>query len=174
MSEPPTWTCASCGDVHSGLVTVFGPEAPDAWVMASDEERAGGELHLDTCVLPLGDQTHHFLRGQLDIPVHDADVGVFTWSVWVSLSAESWGATVEHWDDPDRAALPPMFGWLSTSLSPYDQPTNPLATHVHTRPPGLAPFIEVDPSLDHPLAREQVAGISLHRVAELNSLILGG
>jgi hypothetical protein len=31
----------------------------------------------------------------------------------------------------------------------------------------------VDPTLDHPLAREQVEGISMHRVAELNRLAFG-
>ena len=112
-----TWRCASCDEEHSGLATVFGPEAPDPWLMATTEQ---------------------------------------------------------HWSDPDRAALPPMFGWLANELGLYDQPTALLAAHVHTRPPGMAPFVELDPSLDHPLVREQVDGISLHRVAELNRQIMGG
>jgi hypothetical protein len=48
-----------------------------------------------------------------------------------------------------------------------------LAVNVHTREPGVVPLIELDLTSDHPLAREQREGITLHRVAELNRLLLG-
>jgi hypothetical protein len=89
------------------------------------------------------------------------------------LSADSMRTTIDHWTDPERASLDPMFGWVCNELGVYDSPTMPVATHVHTRAPGVAPFIEVDPTIDHPLAREQSEGITLHRVAELNRLVMG-
>jgi hypothetical protein len=169
-----TWRCATCGEEHDGLATVFGPFEPDPWASATDAQRERGELNRDMCVLPLGDNTHYFLRGELQLPVLDASIGPFAWSVWVSLSGPNMKKTVEHWDDPDRAALAPMFGWLCNWLLPYEPPTTNLAVNVHTRPPGTVPLIEVDPSSDHPLAREQVDGITIHRVAELNRLLLAG
>ena len=175
MTTGPTgagWRCATCGAEHSGLVTVFGPEAPDLWLEASDEERGTGDMNADLCELTVDGRRHYFLRGQLEIPVHDPAVDVFTWSVWVSLSPESMQTTLENWAEPDRADRPPMFCWVATSL-PYDPPTNPLRARVHTRPPGMAPFVELDPGQDHPLVREQQRGISVHRIAEINQQLLG-
>lgn len=64
-----------------------------------------------------------------------------------------------------------MFGWLDNWLSPFEKPTTNLAVNVHMRAPGIVPLIELDPTSDHPLAREQREGITLHRVAELNRLL---
>jgi hypothetical protein len=41
-----------------------------------------------------------------------------------------------------------------------------LKTRVHTRPVGLRPFIELEPT-EHPLAVEQQNGITLARVKEI-------
>lgn len=175
MSESPTphtWHCATCGAGHGGLATVFGPLAPDPWASATDDQRARGQINRDMCVLPIDGTTHHFLRGELRLPIRDAAIGPFAWSVWVSLSGPNMETTIEHWEDPERAGLPPMFGWLCTWLMPYDPPTLNLAVNVHTGSPGAVPLIELDPSTGHPLAREQVEGITLHRVAELNRLLL--
>lgn len=122
----------------------------------------------------MGDETHYFVRGELPLPIIDADGVVFVWAVWVSLSPKNMETTLEHWDDADRAALPPMFGWLCNWLAPYEPPTINLAVNVHTRAPGAVPWFELDPRVDHPLVREQARGISLHRVAELNRMLLGG
>ena len=80
--------------------------------------------------------------------------------------------TAEHWDDPRRADLPPMFGWLNTQL-PYDPATLGLATHVHTREPGVVPLVEPDPGAGHPLVREHRDGMTWHRVAEINATLNG-
>lgn len=151
---------------------MFGANAPDPWLMASDEQRALGEINDDLCVLPLDGQTHYFVRGHIEIPVDDPTIRTFSWSVWASLSEANFDATIEHWNAPDRAALAPMFGWLCTWLVPYDPPTTGLQVSVRTREPGVVPLIELQ-HCDHTLAREQAHGISLHRVAELNSTLLG-
>ena len=166
------WTCSRCGETHDGLATVFGPDAPSAWLAASDEQRSRGELTPDQCVLPEGDTTHHFIRGHIEVPIVDRDGETFVWSVWCSLSEDSMRTTVEHWDDATRADLPPMFGWLDTQL-PYDQDTLGLATQVHTRAPGVVPLVEPDPGVDHPLVREHRDGMTWHRVAEINEILNG-
>jgi len=65
-----------------------------------------------------------------------------------------------------------MFGWLSNELT-YEASTLLLATNVHTRAPGVVPWIELQPALEHPLAVEQREGITWHRVAEINARLLG-
>jgi hypothetical protein len=176
VNDSPTagsWRCAICREPHDGLATVFGPNGPDPWASATDEDRARGEINRDMCVLPMGDETHYFVRGELPLPIIDSDNEVFVWAVWVSLSTKNMKKTVEHWEDPDRATLPPMFGWLCNWLAPYEPATTNLAVNVHTRAPGVVPWFELDPTVDHPLVREQTQGVSLHRVAELNRMLLG-
>ncbi|MFE6856425.1 DUF2199 domain-containing protein, partial [Streptomyces sp. NPDC057674] len=63
------------------------------------------------------------------------------------------------------------FGWLSTELSLYSPSTINLKTHVHTRPVGHRPRIELEPT-DHPLAVEQRTGITLARVREIAETVL--
>lgn len=53
----------------------------------------------------------------------------------------------------------------------YPATTLYLKTHVHTRPPGRRPFVELEPT-EHPLAVEQRTGISSERVREIASAVL--
>jgi hypothetical protein len=141
-------------------------------VHATATERQAGELTADMCVLEVEGTWHYFLRGHIEIPVVDAPGDVFSWSAWVSLSEESIRKVADHWDDPERASLAPVFGWLCNEL-PYEQSTISIPTHVHNREPGVVPFIRLDPSVDHPLVREQGTGITLHRLAEINNAVMG-
>lgn len=152
----------------------FGPDGPDSWAGALPEDRSRGEINRDTCVLPTDEGTWYFIRGELRIPVVDAAVGDFAWSVWASLSETNMKLAAKLWDDPRRVHLDPMFGWLDSWLAPFEQSTANLAVNVHIRAPGIVPLIELDPTSDHQLAREQREGISLHRVAELNRMLLEG
>lgn len=77
----------------------------------------------------------------------------------------------EHWLDPRREELLPMPGTLATEL-PYLEPTCGLGVRMFTRPPGEVPLFKLDRSHAHQLVEEQKHGISLHRVAELNELML--
>lgn len=166
------WRCGTCGQPHQELATVFGAQAPDVWLHATATEREAGELTGDMCVLEVAGEWQYFLRGHVEIPLIDAPGEVFSWSAWVSLSQESVQKIADRWDDPARASLPPVFGWLCNEL-PYDQSTISIATHVHNREPGVVPYIELDPSVDHPLVREQKTGISRHRLAEINNAVMG-
>lgn len=167
-----TWQCGVCQQAHDGLATVFGPTAPDLWADASPQQRRRGTLTPDQCILRDGPQRHSFIRGHIEISVVDRPGTTFIWSVWTSLSEASVDLATKHWDDPARTSLEPMFGWLCNDLI-YEPSTWALPTHVHLRAPGVVPSIELDLSLDHPLAVEQREGISWHRVAEINAQVRG-
>jgi hypothetical protein len=96
---------------------------------------------------------------------------VFSWGVWVSLSRENFSRTADLWDTPGREAEKPSFGWLTTDLPVYPTATLNLKTHLHTRPVGERPFVELEPT-DHPLAVEQRTGITLDRVREIAASVL--
>ncbi|PWG10623.1 DUF2199 domain-containing protein [Streptomyces sp. V2] len=67
---------------------------------------------------------------------------------------------------PGRESEKPYFGWLTTELPVYFPGTVDLKTHIHTRPIGERPLVELEPT-DHPLAVEQCTGIATDRVREI-------
>ena len=125
-------------------------------------------LASDACVI---DDEHPFIRGCLEIPVKGY-VEPFVWLVWVSLSKDSFGEWLSHYETPERAHFGPYFGWLNSALPLYPDTIN-LKTLAHVRNDGLRPLIEVEPT-DHPLAREQAEGIDVNRLEELITHALHG
>lgn len=106
----------------------------------------------------------------IEIPVIGADA-TFSWGAWVSLNGANFKKTLDLMSAEGRESEAPYFGWLSTELPVYGTSTLNLKTHVHTRPVGVCPTIELEPT-DHPLAVEQRKGITSERVREIAELIL--
>jgi hypothetical protein len=157
--------CTTCSRWHDSSEISFGADSPVPWRLATDEERAGGEINADLCTLVMKDGRHYFIRGCLDIPIKDGE-GIYTWGVWASLSENSFREVFEHWEDPNRVEFGPYFGWLMTSLPGYPN-TLSMKSMVHQREVGRRPFVELEPT-DHPLAVQQREGISRR---ELNDRI---
>ena len=144
----------------------YGAEAPAYW----REEFAGDASSLlepDVCIIK---GEHYFVRGTIEIPVIGADEA-FSWGAWVSLSGANFKKTLDLMSTEGRESEAPYFGWLSTELPLYGTSTLNLKTHVRTRPLGLCPTIELEPT-DHPLAVEQRKGITRERVREIAEQIL--
>jgi hypothetical protein len=161
------YTCRRCGKYHAELPLHYGAPAPVAWFAVPEAERAQRcTLTADQCVI---DGRYFFIVGNLELPVIGSDER-FSWDVWVSLSAPNYERTCELWNHPGRESEPPYFGWLSTSLPDYPETVH-LKTLVHTRPVGVRPWIELEPTA-HPLAVEQREGITLERVREIAELVL--
>jgi hypothetical protein len=160
-----SWTCRSCGKQHNQLPLDFAVRAPDHWFQLPEAERA--RAHLDTDVCRIEDDI--FVRGCLEVPIH-GHTQKFVWGLWVSVSKDSFRRILELWDAAEIVDEPPRFGWLCNSLSLYPS-TVGLKTHLHMRGGNTRPLIELEPT-DHPLAIEQRAGISLHRVEELVAALL--
>jgi len=156
------WTCACCGKQYNTLLLSFAWEGPDNWFGVPEEQRAERvEKTDDVCII---DDNELYVRGCLDIPVHGI-ADPFTYSVWVSLSPQSFMRIHELWDADVRADEPPMFGWLCNALPNYPS-TLSLKTNIHLRNNGIRPYIELEPT-DHPLAVEQRNGITFDRVQEI-------
>ena len=159
--------CSACDEWHDELPMSFGANAPYWYdVIAPEERKRRAELSSDQCVI---DGEHYFVRGVLEIPIIDGDES-FTWGVWVSLSEKNFERMSESWEMLGREREPPYFGWLSTALPCYPDTLN-LKTHVHTRPVGERPSIELEPT-EHPLAIEQRNGITMARVKEIAVCVL--
>jgi hypothetical protein len=125
------------------------------------------QLTSDACIIR---DEHFFVRGLVRVPIL-GHAEHFEWGVWASLGDEDFWRAMDDWESPGREATPPMFGWLSTELAAFDEPTLNLRTLVHTQPVGLRPHIELEPT-HHPLAMEQRSGITWDAVAERVELLL--
>lgn len=153
--------CTTCGEWHEGVPS-FGARAPLYYYGVPEAERSARcRLTADTCIV---DDTHFFVRGCIEIPVHGV-AEPFVWGVWASLSRDHFERFVALLDCELRAQHGPYFGWLSAAITTYPDTEN-LKTRVHLRDHGVRPWIELEPT-DHPLAVEQRAGISVTRLAEI-------
>lgn len=161
------YQCRVCGRYHEELPLHYGAAAPLYFYSIPERERASrAVLSSDQCIV---DGQYYFIVGNLDIPVIGSDQ-VFSWDVWVSLSQVNFERATQLWNQPGRESEPPYFGWLSTQIDIYPD-TISLKTMVHTRPVGVRPFIELEPT-DHPLAVEQRTGITWERVQEIAERLL--
>jgi len=161
-TAPTTFRCRCCGEEHPGPPLSWAVEAPDEWsALTSSQRRSRGDLSSDQCII---DPDRFFIRGSLELPVVDGQEP-FVWDVWVSLSETNFKRASDRWHDPNRIEEPPYFGWLCNSLPGYPE-TLSLKTNVHSRPVGIRPFIELEPT-EHPLAVEQRHGITMARVIEI-------
>ncbi len=157
--------CSSCGKYHDELPLSYSIPAPVYWSQALAKE-PNSELGQDICVIK---NEHFFLRGNIEIPIIDSD-NVFAYSIWVSLSRDSFDRVTENWNKQTRFHDKPYFGWLSCKIPGYPDTLN-LKTLAHTREIGVVPFIELE-ATNHPLALEQQNGIALKRITEIAELNL--
>jgi hypothetical protein len=156
MDDEFTIECATCGHLHVLSEISFGADAPAQWDLLSADERLNSFLTNDQCEIRTAEETHYFVRACLDIPILGTKQ-TYSWGVWVSLSLKSFEEMSEHWEDADRVALGPYFGWLCTTIPGYPD-TMFLKTMVHQREPGVRPLVHLEPT-DHPLAVHQRQGI---------------
>lgn len=168
--EGHSYTCRSCGEVHTGLSLAYGTDEPDHWNALRWRERRRSRLTDELCVVRSLEGTFYYIRARLEIPILDWREP-FAWGVWCSLSERNYARAVGLWDRPEREHEEPCFGWLGTELPVYPVSTLHLKTLVRTRSPGFRPLVEVEPT-GHPLAVEQQEGITLERVREIAESVL--
>ena len=156
-----TWTCSCCGRTFDTLPMAYGITAPRNWFGLPEAERhSRARLTEDTCTI---DDTEHYIRGCLEIPVSDSAEDLVL-GVWVSVSEESLQYILDRWTADIPEDEPPRFGWLSTWLGGYPEP-HEIRCHVFLRSGTLRPRIVLQPT-DYPLAVEQHHGITLDRVKQ--------
>lgn len=95
-----TWKCHTCGLERDEVPDCFGIEAP--WRALGPEHEFSNrvELTVDQCVV---DRQTFFVRGHIEIPIHNHPEPL-SFSVWSSLSEQSFVHMCERWDALDRAS----------------------------------------------------------------------
>lgn len=167
------WVCEECGARHDGLITCFGPNEPYAWHKAGRVARLRGTLDRSLCLVKVDGVQRCFVRGHLRIPLTGHEDPFFAWNVWVQVDEETFMWVIDTWEDPERADQDPSAGALDTPL-PYGGSTLGLPVELHHQIPGEVPLVVLTQAPDHPLQQEQEAGMTLHRLAEINALAFAG
>jgi hypothetical protein len=140
--------------------------APALWYSIADADKATRtELSSDQCII----DEHFFVLGRVVLPVIDGP-GPFVWLAWVSLSEKNFLRTCELWEAEGRETEPPCFGWFQSAL-PYEPSTLNLKASVQTMPVGERPLVTLEDS-GHPLAREQLEGITMAQVQKMVEAVL--
>lgn len=162
-----SFKCSTCNDVHTGLIHL-GSSRPASW--NNDKEPRSNRqvdehdevLTEDFCKLATGDR---FVRCILEIPLKGASPGqVFTYGVWSSLSEKNFNFYKSHFDD-DFSTTEAWFGWFSSAILGYPD-TLLLQCDVSPQGRNGRPKIILHDA-DHPLVREQQAGIDFGRYLEI-------
>ncbi|MEO7456224.1 MAG: DUF2199 domain-containing protein [Gemmatimonadaceae bacterium] len=157
-----SFRCQTCGEMHSGVPLVWGPDAPDRLRSEVLTPTHRALLTSDICVIA---RSTFFVRACLDLPIVAEASSFFRWLVWVELERASYRELRSMWRVLRRRAFAPLAGKLANAL-PYEAPTRDLAVELHDRGPGIRPSVLVLDPL-HELGREQAAGISLEKAYEL-------
>jgi hypothetical protein len=161
-----SWICQTCGIEHGEVPICFAIEAP--WRALVPESEFGQRVDLtpDQCVV---DGRTFFIRGHIEIHIHEYPKRLL-FSVWSSLSEQSFIHMCNRWQASDRAFDPPYFGWLCSPISVYPS-TIHLKISVQSRPPGLTPLFTLEPT-GHQLSVDQRNGISIQRWHEIAHQLL--
>jgi len=159
MTVTPGRPCPTCGSVAIDPPLCYGAEAPWRLLGVTEAEfDKRVDLTADQCVV---DEQQFFIRGHVILPIVGSQE-TFAWSVWCSLSEQSFLHACERWFVPERVGDRPYFGWLLTSLPCYPE-TLHLKTSVQSRNVGVVPAVTLEPS-DHPLSVEQRSGVTMDRI----------
>jgi hypothetical protein len=159
--------CATCGEEHELLAMEPSYAWPDAYYEVPKKQRKYlTNFSKDDGRIRNADDTErrHFLRVLLSVPIHGEEHDV-AWGLWVEVSDADWERAYDLWDDPKQGDEPPFPARLANALRGYEG-TVGLPGRVRLTSPTTAPLFEFDPEVDHPLAREQRAGVSRDRVVE--------
>ena len=159
--------CGTCGEEKNLLAMEPSYGRPDAYFEVPEAQRE----HLtnfsnDDGRIRNADDTErrHFLRVLLSVPIRGEHRDC-AWGVWVEVSAADWDRAYKLWNSPKQGKEPPFPGRLANALRGYDG-TLGLPGRVRLTRPKDSPLFELDPDVDHPLAREQREGVPPDRVTE--------
>lgn len=162
-----TFRCRTCGEHHRPLPLSYSAKAPLTLLRVPSAERPHRVVITpDQCVI---DQALFFLRGRIVVPIRDY-AEPFIWGVWAQVSLRDFFRTNQMWNVPGREQEPPFRGRLDTDLALFGS-TLDQEVRILTQVVGRRPHVEILAE-DHPLRREQRAGITLARAEEIAAVLL--
>jgi hypothetical protein len=158
------FTCSLCGGQHAEELRDIRLGLPDdVHALDAAERAARAWLADDFAIL---DECRFFVRGLLELPIPDVG-GRFGYGTWVEVPARTFRHLLRRWHSPRQ--FEPVTGVLANELAPYHGTTR-LAATLRPVSADRLPLVDLAEA-DHPLARDQRAGISVERSRELAAVV---
>ena len=107
-----SFLCACCGQTYDSLPDLSFAKPEPYFDIPEEEREARTQFTSDTCTI---DEEHYFIRGILEIPVHQQEQN-FGFGVWVSQKKEHFYTYLEN---PNTTEIGPYFGWLCSSIPTF-------------------------------------------------------
>ena len=163
--EGHAYTCATCGETHSGLTTDRAFQLPDSvWAVAENERPKRAKWTTDLC--QMGNE--YFIRCLLPIPFASRE-GHFGWGVWVSVAWPVFERYLQIYEI-DASDEPIAQGKLANELAAYNAPAN-VPVVLKFGPATQRPVVHFPAGANHDIAAEQHSGISDARYHEILTVI---
>jgi hypothetical protein len=162
MMEGLIFDCqCGCGRRVTGLPAItFDCPEPDL-----NDDGQPWELERDGKDFCVADDQYYFVRAVLSVPIV-GETQRMEWGVWALLSEADFKRYYWSFEDDDLAKLGIMYCYLANSLAGYPD-TVALRGWLIPQDGSQRPFVEFDPSQNHPLVNDQLWGISRERAIEL-------
>ena len=156
--------CSSCGEAHPDDELELTFRRPDAIIDLPAEDRQARVKEDDDCASIDGQR--FFLRGTLPLPVPERGMD-YAIGVWAEVAPDTFWRVIELWTSEDQADEPPFTATLANQI-PSLPPTLGLQVAMRLMGPTTRPEFHVA-AVEHPIHREQAAGITAHRIHEYNA-----
>lgn len=158
------FTCSVCGEQHAEELRDIRLGLPDDIHALDPQERAARAWLADDFAML--DERRYFVRGLLELPIPEVG-GRFGYGTWIEVPPQTFRQLLQRWHSPEQ--FDPVTGVLANELAPY-RATTMLEATLRPVSADKLPLVELAPG-EHPLARDQRAGITLERSRELASVV---
>ncbi|GJM07954.1 MAG: hypothetical protein DHS20C11_02300 [Lysobacteraceae bacterium] len=154
--------CEVCGKMHEGLLQDKGFRLPDdAFYLDYLDSYTRVRSNSDFCTL---DESRHFLRCVLNVPLSYKSKEHFGWGFWVEVDQQGLDLALSKWDGgADETER--FMGKLANDIPGYEPLAGePVWVKLYD---DNRPLLQFPKDASHQLAKEQREGISLRRHHEI-------
>ena len=156
--------CKCCGKELGEFTLDISYELPDVvWSIPKEKREEEANFNSDLCEY----KNKHYIRGIAYIPILQTNT-FFGWGLWLEVNEETFNKYLEIYEI-DGSDEPPYEGLLANTPPDYKN-TNNLKAKIQFGSPNDRPNIIIEPN-EHKIASEQLNGITIERVHELNNYI---
>ena len=160
------YTCPHCGELHDLNALEPSFRRPDEFLVLVRRDDVEIIDDKDACAVRStgGSWERYFLRVLVPFSV-EGQTEPLSWGAWVEISADHWQRVGQLWSDPNQNQEPPFRAKFANDI-PFYEKTLQIEGLVSLTSPDNVPTFHMTRPPEHIFVKEQLAGVSVSRVAE--------
>jgi hypothetical protein len=163
------YRCPSCTEKHEGFPALAYAMPDVIFALTATEREARAVVSNDLCIL---DDSRFFIRCVMVVPVQGCDEAL-EYGPWVEVTHKDFSRYAVHFNGGGHPAWTATEGRLANAYPANSETTLNLSCIVRqAADPTERPTVEIIDH-DHPIAHEQVEGMSLPRAMQIVSQMKG-